>query len=254
MIKSIPRRGTTQDTMTNHEHSSPPPDNTDPEEVAKFERLSADWWDPHGSLRTLHVINPVRLAFIESKVPLSGKRVLDVGCGGGVLSESMAERGADVTGIDPGADNIRVAREHLTDCQVDYRACTLENFAGDSPARFDVITCMELLEHVPEPPILIEQMAALLQPGGHLFLATINRNLKSWLAAVVGAEYLLNLLPRGTHDYARFIRPPELAAWLRESGLAVSSVKGMQYLPGLNRAWLIDSPAVNYLVHARKID
>lgn len=229
-------------------------DNVDAEEVARFESLAADWWDPDGSFRTLHAINPVRLTFIESAVGLRGRRVLDIGCGGGLLSEAMAARGARVTGIDPGEAAIRTAREHLAGQDVEYHACTLESFADKEPAPFDIITCMELLEHVPDPDALVARTASLLKPGGHLFLATINRNLQSWLTAVVGAEYLLRLLPRGTHDYARFIRPSELAAWLRQSGFRVVTINGMQYLPLLNRAFLTRRPAVNYLIHARLPD
>lgn len=226
----------------------------DPEEVARFETLAADWWDPDGSFRTLHAINPVRLAFIESVLPLQGRRILDVGCGGGLLSEALAARGAHVTGIDPGEANIHAARSHLSDQDVEYRACTLEQFAGEQPGPFDIIVCMELLEHVPQPDSLIACAASLLKPDGHLFLATINRNLQAWLSAVVAAEYVLRLLPRGTHDYARFIRPSELAAWLRQSGLHVETVNGMQYLPLLNRAFLTRRPTVNYLFHARLSD
>lgn len=227
-------------------------DNTDPAEVAKFERLAAAWWDPDGDLATLHTINPVRLAFIEDGVNLRGLRVLDVGCGGGILSEALAARGALVTGIDPGEDNIRVARDHLAGGNVDYQACTVEEFAARGEDPFDIITCMELLEHVPQPQTLIAAMSDLIKPGGHLFLATINRNLQSYLGAVVAAEYLLGLLPRGTHDYARFIRPAELSAWLRRNGFDVLRISGMQYLPLVKRAFLTRSPAVNYLVHARR--
>lgn len=229
-------------------------DNVDAEEVARFESLAADWWDPDGSFRTLHAINPVRLVFIDSAVDLRGRRVLDIGCGGGLLSEAMAARGAHVTGIDPGKTAIRSAREHLAGRDVEYHACTLEKFAENNPGPFDIITCMELLEHVPDPDALVARTASLLKPGGHLFLATINRNPQSWLTAVVGAEYLLRLLPRGTHDYARFIRPSELAAWLRQAGFRVVTINGMQYLPLLNRAFLTRRPAVNYLIHARLPD
>jgi len=226
-------------------------DNGDADEVARFESLADDWWDPDGSFRTLHVINPVRLAFIESAAALRGRRVLDVGCGGGLLSEAMAAKGASVTGIDPGEGAIRSAREHLAGRDVIYHARTVEEFVDEAPVPFDVVTCMELLEHVPRPDTLITHIASLLKPGGHFFLATINRNLQSYLTAVIGAEYLLRLLPRGTHEYARFIRPSELAAWLREAGFRVETVSGIQYLPLLNRAFLTDRPTVNYLIHAR---
>jgi 2-polyprenyl-6-hydroxyphenyl methylase/3-demethylubiquinone-9 3-methyltransferase len=227
-------------------------DNTDPEELARFARLADDWWNPAGRLKTLHAVNPVRLAFLEGAVELKGKRILDIGCGGGLLSEAMAARGARVTGIDPGADSIAVAQQHAGTLPVEYRVCTVEAFAGETGEQFDIITCMEALEHVPDPPALLAAAAGLLAPGGSLFLSTINRNLRAYLAAVVGAEYLLGLLPKGTHDYARFIRPSELAGWLRRCGLDIVSIRGLHYLPVLNRAVLADRPGVNYLVHARR--
>jgi len=226
--------------------------NTDPEELARFARLAEDWWDPRGPLKTLHAINPVRLAFMETATNLGGKTALDVGCGGGLLSEAMAARGAAVTGIDPGVDSIAAAKQHAGTLAVDYHVCTVEDFAAATDVRFDIITCMEALEHVPDPAALLAAAAALLAPGGSLFLSTINRSPRAWLAAVVGAEYVLNLLPRGTHDYARFIRPAELCAWLREAGLTVASIRGLRYLPLANRAFLTDRPDVNYLVHARR--
>jgi len=228
------------------------PANADPAELARFGRLAGDWWDPRGRLKTLHVINPVRLAFVEAAVPLRGKTALDIGCGGGLLSEAMATRGATVTGIDPGVDAIAAAKQHAGTLPVDYRVCTVEEFAAGSDTRFDIITCMEALEHVPDPAALVAAAADLLTPGGSLFLSTINRSPRAWLAAVVGAEYLLNLLPRGTHDYARFIRPAELCAWLRAAGLTVVEIRGLGYLPLANRAFLTDRPDVNYLVHARR--
>lgn len=231
-----------------------PRDNTDPEELARFARLSEDWWDPQGDLKTLHAINPVRLGFMQATVDLKDKRILDIGCGGGLLSEAMAARGARVTGIDPGADSIAVAKQHAGTLPVDYRVCTVEAFAAETDEQFDIITCMEALEHVPDPAGLLTAAAGLLAPGGSLFLSTINRNLRAYLAAVVGAEYLLGLLPKGTHDYARFIRPSELAGWLRACGLGVVSIRGMHYLPLVNRAVLADTPSVNYLVHARHTD
>lgn len=226
--------------------------NADPEELARFARLAQDWWNPRGRLKTLHAINPVRLAFMETAINLEGKSVLDVGCGGGLLSEAMANRGAAVTGIDPGADSIAAAKQHAGTLPVDYRACTVEEFAAAADTRFDIITCMEALEHVPDPAALVAAATELLAPGGSLFLSTINRSPRAWLTAVVAAEYVLNLLPRGTHDYARFIRPAELCAWLREAGLNVISIRGMRFLPLANRAFLTDRPDVNYLIHARR--
>lgn len=240
--------------MTDPQSTASTRGNTDPDELARFARLSQDWWNPHGNLRTLHAINPVRLAFMEAAVDLQDRRILDIGCGGGLLCEAMAARGARVTGIDPGADSIEVARRHGGSLDIDYRICTVEELAGESQELFDIITCMEALEHVPDPAALIESAAQLLAPGGSLFLSTINRNLQSYLAAVVAAEYLLHLLPSGTHDYARFIRPSELAAWLRAAGLTVVSIRGMHYVPLVNKAILTRHPTVNYLVHARRGD
>lgn len=234
--------------------ASAPGGNTDPGELARFAGLTDDWWNPHGRLKTLHAINPVRLGFITSAVNIEGKRVLDIGCGGGLLCEAMAAAGAVVTGIDPGADSIRVAEQHRGSLDIDYRACTVENFSGNGMGPFDVITCMEALEHVPDPAALLAAAADLLAPSGALFLSTINRNLRAYLGAVVAAEYLFSLLPRGTHDYARFIRPAELAAWLRDVDLSVVSIRGMLYLPLINTAVLTDRPTVNYLVHARHGD
>ena len=240
--------------MTDLGNEANAPDNTDPDELARFARLSHDWWDPRGRLRTLHAINPVRLAFMEAAVDLQGRRTLDIGCGGGLLCEAMAARGARVTGIDPGADSVQVARRHQGALDIDYRVCTVEEFARDGQEPFDIITCMEALEHVPDPAALVAAAARLLAPGGSLFLSTINRNLQSYLAAVVAAEYLLHLLPKGTHDYARFIRPSELAGWLRAAGLTVVTIRGMHYLPLVNKAILTQRPTVNYLVHARRGD
>lgn len=243
----------------NHDRSTrpgaPAPDgNIDHRELARFALLTDDWWNPRGRLKTLHAINPVRLEFITSAVNLEGKRVLDIGCGGGLLCEAMAAEGAIVTGIDPGTDSIRVAEQHRGSLAIDYRASTVEEFARSGGGQFDVITCMEALEHVPDPAALLATAADLLASEGSLFLSTINRNLRSYLGAVVAAEYLFSLLPRGTHDYARFIRPSELAAWLRAVNLSVVSIRGMLYLPLVNSAILTDRPTVNYLVHARRGD
>jgi 2-polyprenyl-6-hydroxyphenyl methylase/3-demethylubiquinone-9 3-methyltransferase len=241
-------------TMIDPDGNTNAPGNTDPDELARFARLSHDWWDPRGKLRTLHAINPVRLAFMEAAVDLEGRKILDIGCGGGLLCEAMAARGALVTGIDPGADSIQVAKQHRGSLDIDYRICTVEEFAREGQEPFDIITCMEALEHVPDPTALIDSAARLLAPGGSLFLSTINRNLPSYLAAVVAGEYFLRLLPKGTHDYARFIRPSELAGWLRAAGLNVITIRGMHYLPVVNKATLTRRPTVNYLVHARRGD
>ena len=228
-------------------------DNINPEEVEKFERLAHDWWDTAGPMKPLHDINPVRLSYISDNVTLDGRRVLDVGCGGGILTEALARRGATVRGLDAGEAVIRVAARHAQEngLRIEYTAASLEQFAAGNAGRFEVLTCMELLEHVPDPGELLHACARVLAPGGHLFLATINRNLKSYLGAVIGAERLFGLLPRGTHDYAGFIRPSELKRWLRDAGFDVLDIRGMLYIPGLGYCALIDDPGVNYLLHAR---
>lgn len=228
-------------------------DNKDLEEIHKFDELADDWWDPTGSLATLHVINPVRLAYISSNTVLAGKRILDVGCGGGLLSESLAKRGAAVTGIDASEAAVSAARRHARPAglAIDYQQITAEAFAENEPVGFDVITCMELLEHVPDPASLLAACARMLKPGGDLFLATLNRNARSYLSAVLAAEYLLGLLPRGTHDYAKFLRPSEIAAMLRAVDMDVMDISGMHYLPGVNRCFVNNDPSVNYLMHAR---
>lgn len=228
--------------------------NLDHAEISRFDALAGDWWDPRGPLKTLHVINPVRLSYITHAVPLKSQSVLDIGCGGGVLAEAMTREGAKVTGIDPSAASIAVAKSHGQHLCIDYHACTAENFTEISDKKFDVVTCMELLEHVPSPASLLNAAASLLKPGGHLFLATINRSPVSYLAAVVAVEYLFRLLPRGTHDYAKFIRPAELCGWLRAAGFSVRDITGMGYIPGADSAFLTDSVSVNYLVHARLND
>lgn len=225
--------------------------NLDHSEVSKFDTLAGDWWDPQGPLKTLHVINPVRLRYITNAVSLKGKSVLDIGCGGGLLAEAMAREGAEVTGIDPSEASIAVANLHGQNLSIEYHACAVEDFPGISDKKFDVVTCMELLEHVPRPASLLGAAAKLLNPGGHLFLATINRSPVSYLAAVVAVEYLFRLLPRGTHDYAKFIRPAELCGWLRSSGFAIRNISGMVYVPAADIAFLTDSVSVNYLVHAQ---
>ncbi|WPL19161.1 3-demethylubiquinone-9 3-methyltransferase [Thiorhodovibrio winogradskyi] len=229
--------------------------NVDHAEISKFEQLAARWWDPDSEFKTLHDINPLRLAFIERKVKLEGKEVLDVGCGGGILSEAMAARGAKVTGIDMGEMPLRIAELHTleTGVQVDYRRTSAETLAEEAPASFDVITCMELLEHVPEPASVVRACARLVRPGGYLFFSTLNRNPKSYLFAVLGAEYLLQMLPRGTHDYARFLRPSELACFARAAGLRLDEISGMTYNP-LTRVYRLDPKdvSVNYLLSCQR--
>ena len=228
-------------------------DNINPDEVNKFEKLARDWWDRSGPLQTLHDINPVRLNYITGNVALDGRRVLDVGCGGGILTEALARCGARVRGIDAGDAVVRVARQHAQEngIEIDYIAGRLEDFAVENSGCYDVLTCMELLEHVPEPEALLQTCARLLRPGGDLLLATINRNLKSYLSAIISAERLFDLLPIGTHDYAGFIRPSELDHWLRKANFKVMDIRGMLYIPGARYCALINDPGVNYLLHAR---
>lgn len=225
--------------------------NVDEAEVGKFEALAARWWDPEGEFKPLHRINPLRTRWIDQRVNLAGKRVLDVGCGGGVLAEAMAHRGAAVTGIDPGEASLAVARLHLEESglEIDYRRASAEELADGRGERFDVVACMELLEHVPRPDSTVRACARLLKPEGHAFFATLNRNLKSYLFAVLGAEYILNLLPRGTHDYGKFIKPSELAGWARRSGLSLRGQTGLGYNPVTRRYFLQDGVDVNYIAH-----
>ena len=229
--------------------------NVDPAELAKFSALAHRWWDPSSEFRPLHEINPLRLAHIERLVGgLADRRVVDVGCGGGILAESMAQRGARVTGIDLAEKPLKVAMLHGLEAQstVDYRLVSAEDLARESPGEFDVITCMEMLEHVPDPASTVRACAKLARPGGWVFFSTINRNPKSFLFAIVGAEYVLNLLPKGTHEYARFIRPSELTAYCREAGLAVEDLTGMTYNP-LTRVYALGRDVdVNYLVGTRR--
>jgi len=234
------------------EHASPP--NADPAELQKFGALAHRWWDPQGDMRPLHEINPLRLDWIDRLAAVSGKRVLDVGCGGGILAEAMARRGANVTGIDLSAKPLRVAQLHALEsgATVDYREISAETLAAESPAAFDVVTCMEMLEHVPDPASSVQACAMLSRRGGWVFFSTINRNPKSFLLAIIGAEYVLRLLPRGTHEYAKFIRPSELAAMARQAGLEVVEILGMTYNPLTRRAALGRDTDVNYLVACRK--
>ena len=231
-------------------HTSTP--NVDPVEIAKFEQMASRWWDTGSEFKPLHDINPLRLDYIDSRAGLAGKRVLDVGCGGGILAESMALRGARVTGIDLGEAPLAVARLHLLEsgAKVDYRHISAEQLAAEQPAGFDVVTCMEMLEHVPDPAASVAACAQLVKPGGTVFFSTINRNPKAYLFAILGAEYLLRLLPRGTHDYRKFIRPSELEAWARAAGLSLRDLSGMDYNPLSRQYSLGSSLDVNYLAYA----
>jgi 2-polyprenyl-6-hydroxyphenyl methylase / 3-demethylubiquinone-9 3-methyltransferase len=226
--------------------------NVDPQEVAKFSDLAHRWWDPHSEFKPLHDINPLRLGWIDRCAGLAGKRVLDIGCGGGLLSEGMAGCGARVTGIDLSEKALGVAKLHLMESgrNVDYRLIAAEALAAEAPASFDVVTCLEMLEHVPDPASTIAACASLVKPGGQVFLSTINRNPKAYLFAVIGAEYLLKLLPKGTHDYAKFLRPAELARFTREAGLDVAEIVGMSYNPLTQTYRLGDDASVNYLMRA----
>ncbi len=224
--------------------------NADPAELQKFSDLAHRWWDPESEFKPLHQINPLRLDWIDSAVSLSGKKVVDIGCGGGILAESMAARGAEVTGVDLSEKALGVARLHLYESgqTVNYRHISAEDIAIESPASFDVVTCMEMLEHVPDPASTIRACATLVKPGGKVFFSTLNRNLKAYLLAVVGAEYILNLLPKGTHEYAKFIKPSELARYVREAGLDVEELCGMNYNP-LTKVYALGRDTdVNYLM------
>lgn len=228
--------------------------NVEAAEVSKFAELAHQWWDTQGVFKPLHQLNPLRLNYIDSRAQLSSKQVLDVGCGGGILSEAMAKRGAQVTGIDLAEKSLQVAQLHALEAnvQLDYRCVTVEALAQEKPQTFDVVTCMEMLEHVPDPASVVRACAALLKPGGHVFFSTLNRNAKAYLMAVVGAEYVLNLLPRGTHDYSKFIKPSELAAWMRQAGLELQHQTGVTYNP-LNKQYsLTTDTSVNYMLHAIK--
>jgi 2-polyprenyl-6-hydroxyphenyl methylase/3-demethylubiquinone-9 3-methyltransferase len=228
--------------------------NADPLELSKFGDLAHHWWDPDGEFRPLHQINPLRLDWIDNQADITGKRVLDVGCGGGILAESMAMRGADVLGIDLSVKPLRVAQLHamesgLTNLQ--YREVAVEALAAEKPASYDVVTCMEMLEHVPEPSSVVRACAELVKPGGWVFFSTLNRNAKAWLLAIVGAEHVLKMLPKGTHEYRRFIRPSELSRWSREAGLSTVGFKGLEFNPLTQRYWLSDDTSVNYMLACR---
>ncbi len=228
----------------------------DPAEIARFDAAAQRWWDPHGAFRPLHVLNPVRLAYIASRAPLRGKRVLDVGCGGGLLSEAMAQAGADVTGIDLGTATVEVAELHALESGVSVRYLreSAEQHALANAAAYDVVTCMEMLEHVPEPQSVMRALATLVKPGGDVFVSTINRNLKAYLLAIVGAEYVMGLLERGTHSYERFIRPAELARWARAAELDVVDIAGLEYDPVRETARQSTNVDVNYMMHLKRSD
>jgi len=224
-------------------------ENVDEQEIRKFEALAARWWDPNSEFRPLHEINPLRLNYINQKINVAEQRVLDVGCGGGILAEAMAHHGAHVTAIDMAEASLSVARLHQLESglEIDYRKCSAEEIAAQEPGSFDVVTCLEMLEHVPDPSSVVDACARLVKPGGKIFFSTINRNPKSYLFAIVGAEYVLNLLPRGTHDYEKFIKPSELAGWARDSGLQLNDQIGMGYNPLSKKYFLEKSVTVNYL-------
>jgi 2-polyprenyl-6-hydroxyphenyl methylase/3-demethylubiquinone-9 3-methyltransferase len=225
--------------------------NHDPAEIARFDATAQRWWDPHGEFRPLHALNPVRLDYVDQRAGLAGKRVLDVGCGGGLLSEAMARRGATVTGVDLAPLTIEIAELHALESNtpVRYLRESAEAHAVHSAGAYDVVTCMEMLEHVPEPRSVLQALCTLVRPGGHVFVSTLNRNLKAYLLAVIGAEYVMNLLPRGTHSYERFIKPSELARWARGARLNVEDVAGLAYDPLQNLARLSTNVDVNYLMH-----
>lgn len=228
--------------------------NADPAELEKFGQLAHRWWDPNSEFKPLHEINPLRLAWIDEHAPLAGKKVLDVGCGGGILTESMAVKGAEVWGIDLSDKALKVAELHLLESRlpIRYEAISAEDLGARQPGSFDVVTCMELLEHVPDPASTVDACARLLKPGGHAFFSTINRNPKAYLLAVIGAEYLLKMLPKGTHDYSRFVKPSELAAACRASGLRVDELTGMTYNPIFRKYSLGRDCDVNYIAHCVK--
>jgi len=228
--------------------------NVDPAELAKFSDLAHRWWDVNSEFRPLHQINPLRLDWINTLASIKDKQVLDVGCGGGILSDAMARAGAIVTGIDLAGKSLKVAQLHALESQtpnVSYREISAEALAAETPAQFDVVTCMEMLEHVPDPASIVKACATLVKPGGWVFFSTLNRNPKSFLFAIIGAEYVLNLLPKGTHEYARFIRPSELAAHCRAAGLSLQATKGLQYNPITRRYWLDGDTSVNYMMATR---
>ena len=228
--------------------------NVDPTEVAKFEALANSWWDLEGESKPLHEINPLRLAYIADRCELNDKQIIDVGCGGGILSEALAKNGADVVGIDMGEMPLNIAKLHALEAEltIDYQQITAEQKAEQSSEQFDIVTCMEMLEHVPDPISVIRACAQLVKPGGDLFFSTLNRHPKAYLVAILGAEYVMNMLPKGTHDYQRFIRPSEMANWCRQAGLEVCDITGLSYNLITKTYTLGDDVKVNYLMHCRR--
>ena len=229
--------------------------NADPAELAKFSELAHRWWDPESEFAPLHDINPLRLQWIDGMASLAGKRMVDIGCGDGILADSMARKGANVLGVDLASKALRVAKLHALEAgtpNVEYREVSAEALALEQPGQFDVVTCMEMLEHVPRPESVVQACATLVKPGGWVFFSTINRNAKAFLFAIVGAEYVLNLLPRGTHEYLKFIKPSELAGWARGAGLGLQQTQGMEYNPLTRRYWLSGDTSVNYLAATRR--
>lgn len=241
--------------MSDHNHLMQNTDNFDPAELEKFSALAHRWWDTESEFRPLHQINPLRLEWIDNLVSLKGRRVLDVGCGGGILADAMARKGASVLGIDLATKALKVAQLHALEAQtsgVQYREISAEALATEQPQSFDVVTCMEMLEHVPDPSSVVKACATLVKPGGHVFFSTINRNAKAFLFAIVGAEYVLNLLPRGTHEYAKLIKPSELAGYCRASALTLQKTRGLQYNPLTRHYWLDADTSVNYMFATTK--
>ena len=230
--------------------------NIDPNEVAKFEALATSWWDSEGESKPLHDLNPFRLAYIEQYCDLDQKQIIDVGCGGGILSEALAKKGAIVTGIDAGKLPLDIAKLHAIESEltIDYQHITAEQKAEQSAGQYDIVTCMEMLEHVPDPVSVINACAQLVKPGGHLFFSTLNRHPKSYLFAILGAEYIMQMLPKGTHDYQRFIRPSELASWCRQATLSVQDISGLSYKPLTKTFQLSDDVKVNYLMHCQRLN
>jgi len=231
------------------------PVNVDAAEIARFQSAASRWWDPEGEMRPLHDLNPVRLQYVERPGPLAGRAVVDVGCGGGLLAEAMARKGAHVVGLDLADDLLSVAKLHALESgvSIDYRVETAEAHALEHAGHYDVVTCMEMLEHVPDPASVVEALATLVKPGGHVFVSTLNRTPRAYLMAILGAEYVLRLLPAGTHTYEKFIRPSELTAWARDAGLVVVDIAGLDYDPFARTTRLTDDAAVNYLMHFRKL-